>query len=472
MSIRLFRNLLIGSFYIFAATLIVSCTRDQTERAASNAQLRQDTANETKLLATIAEDEKAPKPVAMADHKSLDPSVQQEIPIRFSENGRGVAYISAVRDGSRLVFNGKPGQIYREITDFKLALSPSGSGHTYAAKKGDAWFMVVDGKEYGPYENVGPPVYSPDNKHIAYEVQKKGKWQIAVDHTKFSPAYGSFFEKPYFNADSSRIAYVINGDETGKMRLVISDLDFSKSKQLENNFVYVFQNMDKTHFAGIVRTSDNKIRTVKVDMLRPEIVDEGKVYDDLRNAAFGEHGSTLAYAATERGINMLVINGKEERFPEAAVVGMTVLRPDNTSAALTMADKEGVFVHQGFVGKSSSGDHYEEADGVVYSRDGSKLAFAARNGKSWFLVVNGKKSPVSFDKIVSVQFVPDGSKVVFRARKADKRLIAVADAMTGSIIKEYQGYERVFEPVFTPDGKSIAYGVKDGRNLYWRVEGI
>lgn len=45
----------------------------------------------------------------------------------------------------------------------------------------------------------------------------------------------------------------------------------------------------------------------------------------------------------------------------------------------------------------------------------------------------------------------------------------VADA-SGKTIRQHPAYEQVLQPVFTADGKSVAYGVKDGQKLIWMVE--
>ncbi len=45
----------------------------------------------------------------------------------------------------------------------------------------------------------------------------------------------------------------------------------------------------------------------------------------------------------------------------------------------------------------------------------------------------------------------------------------VADA-NGKTISQHPAYEQVFPVTFTSDGKSVAYGVKDGQKLIWKVE--
>ncbi len=42
----------------------------------------------------------------------------------------------------------------------------------------------------------------------------------------------------------------------------------------------------------------------------------------------------------------------------------------------------------------------------------------------------------------------------------------------GKTITQHPSYEQVFQPVFTADGKSVAYGVKNGNKLIWKVENL
>jgi len=71
--------------------------------------------------------------------------------------------------------------------------------------------------------------------------------------------------------------------------------------------------------------------------------------------------------------------------------------------------------------------------------------------------------------VVSPIFSPDEKFLVYRARKDGKRFVVVADTR-GKTITQQPSYEQVFQPVFTADGKSVAYGVKDGNKLIWKVE--
>lgn len=40
----------------------------------------------------------------------------------------------------------------------------------------------------------------------------------------------------------------------------------------------------------------------------------------------------------------------------------------------------------------------------------------------------------------------------------------------GKVLREHPPYDMVYATTFTDDGSSVAYGVKDGDKLIWKVE--
>jgi hypothetical protein len=105
---------------------------------------------------------------------------------------------------------------------------------------------------------------------------------------------------------------------------------------------------------------------------------------------------------------------------------------------------------------------------LVYNRVDSSAAFVAKEGPAYFVVVDGRKGP-DYEMVVTPMFSPDGKKLVYRAREGGKRFVVVADA-AGKEHRRLSEHEMVFATVFTADGSSIAYGVKDGNQLVWKVE--
>ena len=114
------------------------------------------------------------------------------------------------------------------------------------------------------------------------------------------------------------------------------------------------------------------------------------------------------------------------------------------------------------------GKSYDDAAGVIVSSDGGTSAFIACRGEKCFVVANDSEGPL-FDRVVSPKFSPDGKFLVYRVRKDGKRFVVVADS-SGKVLQQHPAYEMVFDVSFTADGKSVAYGVKNGQQLLWKVE--
>ncbi|KAF0144047.1 MAG: hypothetical protein FD156_2204 [Nitrospirae bacterium] len=431
----------------------------------------------TTLLATIADDEKPQAAVAIAGH-GMPPASSSLFQVIFSESGRGVAYIAEKGGKVCVVYNGKAGKQYATVGT--VALSPDGRRIAYGAIVDGKWRMVIDGKEGESYNSVGTPVFSPDSEHVAYKAMLGERWFIVVDNTVNSGTKANY-AKQEFNADSTLIAYVENANDNNKGRLIVSDLAFKKQKIMEASGALMITNADKTRIAA-VSISNNKQSVREFSFDRPDDVKKGQLYDSVGNLVFGDDGKTSAYIAEKNGKRYVIMNGREELLPDGSLVGPPVIRPDLKAVGAIIAkidpasqhvainSTDNASLHQFFINDTRKEKDYEEAATLVYNRDGSIYAYVARTGQGWFVVVNGEEGPV-FDRVVSPVFNPDGQKLVYRARKDGKRFVVVADTK-GKTIRRHTAYEQVFQPVFTADGKAVAYGVKDGNRLIWKVEAL
>ncbi|MDL5502050.1 MAG: hypothetical protein QSU88_02435, partial [Candidatus Methanoperedens sp.] len=75
--------------------------------------------------------------------------------------------------------------LYGSILKHTLTFSPDGKRIAYAAREGDKWFVVVDGKEGKRYDDIlkHTPVFSPDSKRIAYAAREGNKWFVIEETT-------------------------------------------------------------------------------------------------------------------------------------------------------------------------------------------------------------------------------------------------------------------------------------------------
>ena len=101
------------------------------------------------------------------------------------------------------------GKKYDEAAD--LVYSKDGHHYVYAARKGEKWFVVVNGKEGPAFDRVVLPVFSPDGKRLVYRARKDGKRFLIVANAagktiKQHPAYEQVFQ-PVFTADGKSVAY-------------------------------------------------------------------------------------------------------------------------------------------------------------------------------------------------------------------------------------------------------------------------
>ena len=414
---------------------------------------------ETTVLATIP-----------ASGKLYAPNAQKgggDTPrILINDHGKGSAYIMYEGDNVHVVHNGHIGKAYKKIDN--LSLSPDGKRVAYGILINEKRCIVLDGREGAFYVDVWDPIFSPDNRHIAYIAQIDDKSHIVIDDRITDEAYPSVLSgNPVFSGDSSKVAYhlIPGGNRIG--RLIVSNLDLKLQKTWDCSNEELIANRDKTRIA-IISPNSGKQRVLDINFIQPDVVKEGPLYDRISNVSFGSDGVTLTYVAFKGKERFLVMNGREELLPDGELRESPVTMPDSRGVGVLILDKDGFYLYQGFMVNSLPAKRYQEAAGLVYNKDCSQHAFIARTVKRIYMVVNGKEGP-SFDMIVKPMFSPDGTLLIYRARKDGKRFVVVADR-NGKTVRQHPSYEMVYDTVFTADSKSVAYGVKDGDKLVWKVE--
>ncbi|MBI4827085.1 MAG: PD40 domain-containing protein [Nitrospirae bacterium] len=421
---------------------------------------KHEVASATTLLSTIDSDDVSD----LSNFKAL-----------FSERGDAVAYRAKKDDQYQAVYNGRKSRLYQDVAH--LSMSSDGSHFAHDLLENGRRRIVLDGREGKEFDDVWRPVFSPDGRHIAYTAQTALKYYIVVDDKVSKAAASSYSEVLAFSADSSKIAYIERDErsiENQKMFVIVSDLEFKKQSIKECRDDLLITNKDKTMIAAVT-VSGNKQRVISFSFSQPDLVKEGPLYDSIdkldyiENILFGSDSASLVYTAKRDGKSYIVLNGAEEELPMPDGLRWSpVIRPDGKGVGLIMAvGKERVF-YEAFMKDDMKRKRYDEAAMPVYSDDSSQHAYCARRGKDIFIVVNGKEGPV-FDYVVAPIFSPDGSRLVYRARKDNKRLLVVSDT-NGKVIRQLPAYDMIFDTLFTADGKSVAYGVKDGNELWWKVE--
>ena len=100
---------------------------------------------------------------------------------------------------------------------------------------------------------------------------------------------------------------------------------------------------------------------------------------------------------------------------------------------------------------------------VVFSPDGKHVAYLARKGPRWLMVVDGQAAP-QWDRIAEDRpvFSPDGKHMAYSAWKGKKCRVVLDGVMVGP------EYDAIGSLVFTPGGALEHLATKD--SALWRVK--
>lgn len=480
--------------YFAAATLVValcaimlncSCSKRESTAPVAPQQVMQKFMTSSAVLSVIAAGELPDSSESGQKHaqsskgdKTTSSSKQSFFQVELNRYGTGVAYIARVGDKVRVVHNGKPGKLYREIDGTTLVVSQDGQHVGYGASydssqgagssssSGVKWLLVHDGMEEGPFDSLGPPAFSPDGRHIAFECKKGERWKMFIDDKPYGDAF-SYIDKPVFSGDSKLLFFGETGETNRPPRIIVTDLSYSKQRVIDQSGGPFTFNAALTRIA-VMQESGKQKRIVEFDFSLTGKLKEGRLFDEVMTLQFSTDGTMLAHLGKKGTDTYLVLDGKEERLPEGEYPSPMAIKSDNKGVGIPVVGKDGTYLYEAFGSGGPSPNRYKEVGDVVYSSDGRNHAYVAIKDEQFLIVVNGKEGPI-YDRVIAPQFSPDSKYLVYRARQDNKRFVVVADA-SGKVIKELPRYKRVFETTFSPDGGSVAYGADDGKSLLWRVE--
>jgi HEAT repeat protein len=332
----------------------------------------------------------------------------------FSPDGEHYAYKALVGDKRMAVVDGIDGQKYDEI--YKIVFSQDGGRYAYMADKAGQVVVVVDGREEGPYESTtGDPIVSFAGQHVLYTIVKEGRNHVVVDgEVQEQVGYD-----PVVSPDGSRWAYSRSASYVGDPCYIVLD--------------------------GEVMDLGNDNRVAQM-VFSPD--GERFAYDLVPGGgAYGDHVVTIDSS-----------RGKQYLFPG---VGKIVFSSDGSRTAYwAKAQGEGfVMVLDGVEGKT-----YDEISDPVFSPDDAHLAYTAKDKDGKFAVLDGEEGTRYVD-LWGLTFDAN-SRLAYVARDnregKDVRLVVVDGKEDRPYLYDWYGQGIRSGPVFSPDGKHIAYIANDG----------
>jgi len=449
--------------------------------------------------------------------------------LHFSSDGRHMAFI--VEGGSsdsplRFFIDGKDvvGQGFSKIFDYEIspdgtrwALIGSKQDEAVFARKKPQYIVMIDGKEERTFETshqspVADLKFSPDSRRVAYAVTTsllKNSSLTVVDGNE-GPQHNMAFveDSMQFSPDSRHLAYFAidtrgRGLSSGERKILVCDdrelfvlgtrasdtiwfspgsgyvvavvwrdtgfglkplykiydlqeqkeiyddkeiigCGFSPDGKIHHVVVPLISKQEKIIFSdgvsatyqrieGVTYSSDGLRRAVKARKGDKWLVladgKEGRQYKDIEHVMFSPDGKKIAYAAKNEQNKWVMAVDDVEWGPYDKIVSPAIEVP------------EGIRIRRSF-----------------FSPDGLHVAFAARTGKSYSLVVDGK-TVATYPKMGVPVFSPDGLRTAAWVSNGKKEFVVVDG-------KAMPGFERVDEGqlVFSPDNRHVAYCAKTGKS--------
>lgn len=294
----------------------------------------------------------------------------------FAPNSKRLAYVAkAVGSSSRVVVEapGGPGKPYDEIFDGLLVFSPDGERLAYGGSRDGRWYVVVQGREFGPYDYLGSStrlVFSPDSARLAWAALIEGRWHLILDGEP-GPPYDNLSEV-VFSGNSRRYAYVA---QRGERWMVVVDREEQQPFEAIAEGMLCFS--PGGNWPAYAAKADEKWRIVVGRQ-------QWKPFDSVRQILFSPDNKRLAGIVVSGGAELVLVNNREGRIFDRVGGGT-----------------------------------------LVFSPDGSKLGYIAKSGRNTFAVVEGTRLP-RYDMAGYLTFSPLG-RAVYAATRGEKAFTVVED---------------------------------------------
>jgi S1-C subfamily serine protease/WD40 repeat protein len=159
--------------------------------------------------------------------------------------------------------------------------------------------------------------------------------------------------------------------------------------------------------------------------------------------------------------------------PDGKLMYVSQVRANNRSAECLVIDGEAGPPFDRVYADASQG-----TNGLVFSRDGKRLAYVAEERfHKCFVILDGVKQ-AAYDNITGLTFSPDGRHFAYFARTHQERKdewVAVVDGQPGPVYDDLGHAWPVgawpCAPAFSADGRHLAYGARRGDKQFLVVDG-
>lgn len=384
--------------------------------------------------------------------------------------------IEIVRKGDYdwIVVDGLPHSRARRIDAWSLATA--GDRIVYAATRGAGWVVVDDGRPGPVWDGVAELVVA--GAHTAYAAERAGRWRVVVDGRAGAAWDAILAGTLQFSRDTAHVAYVAH--DTAGDHVVID----GRAGPAYAGIAHLVLADDGAHVAYAARIGEaafvvaDGVAGPRYRMIaRLELAGARAVY-----TARGPEGWYVvagAPAGPYESVHDLVVRGAHAAWHardasgdvvacDGAVVARAPAIADDRLAAVDGCDVAYVVPAGAGVQVVARGvaTRYDEVGRLVVGA-GGHLAFAARRGRRWQIVVDGRGRG-DYVWAGDPVFDATGAHVGFVARRAG-RWLAVVDDRAFAFDTVVDG-----SLAFSRDGRrwAVIAGDLAHKRLFFAVDGV
>ena len=377
----------------------------------------------------------------------------------FSPDGQRLAYVAMLPDGQRaIVLDGKPGKPCEMVFEGTIVFSPDGRRMAYGARRANGWFLVVGDQELGPYEFLGSSTgfqFGGDGARLAFAALIDKKWCVILDGKPQPPCDN--LGPLVFSPDGKRVAYVAMRKEQEKETWhVVADGKPGSPFDAIGEESLVFS-PDGKHLAYAARTGG--AWCVVLDG-----TPRGK-HDGIGQIAFSPDGRILAYVVKRQSSEAVVTEPLQPPLARSGTGAGGAGKSPPGGSPKPGAPPAGGPGSEGGPEGSGPPRFFDRIGGgtLVFSASGRHLAYVARSGRWSFVVADGNRKP-RYDMVGYLTFTPDGRSPVYAAVKGKKTVTVVEDKESS----------HQYDAIWLPRGEPLRFvgptrfrylAVKDG-NIY------